>query len=264
MVNSEQVKNFKNTRNMNKKDVKLFTVPNIITLLNILSGFISIVFAFKGDLVISAYFIGLAAIFDFFDGFAARLLKSFSQIGKELDSLADVISFGLAPAIILYHLFNQALSLEEVNTSLNVNNLIYKILPYLSVIIVAFSALRLAKFNIDDRQTSSFMGLPTPANAIFIASLPVVLSFYTSSIISELILNKYFLIFLTIILSYLLIAEIPMFSLKFSNFSFKENKIRFMFIGISVILLVSLRIIAIPIIILIYILLSITYNIFSN
>src|ERR1700740_2323055 len=140
-------------------------LPNAITCANLFSGCIGIVFCFKENLIYAAYAIFLAAIFDFFDGLASRVLQSFSGIGKDLDSLADMVSFGVLPSVIIYELFLQAPQIEHVSTYLN----------YIAFLIPVFSALRLAKFNIDERQTEIFIGLPTPANAILIASLPLIL-----------------------------------------------------------------------------------------
>lgn len=230
-------------------------IPNFITLLNLLSGCIAIVFIFENQLATASYLIGLAAFFDFMDGFFARILKSQSPIGKDLDSLADVVSFGLVPGLIMYKLIGYSIGIS-INTG------IITLVPYIAFLIPLFSALRLAKFNNDERQTDIFIGLPTPANALLIASFPLIL-FQQSTLvgidilsIQSLFLSKVFLIAITIFLSYLLIAEIPLLSLKFKTFNWKENKIRFLFLGISSLLLILLYFSAIPIIILLYILLS--------
>lgn len=230
-------------------------IPNFITLLNLLSGCIAIVFIFENQLTIAAYLIGLAAVFDFLDGFFARLLKAQSPIGKDLDSLADVVSFGLVPGMILFKLLGYSIGIST-------NTGITAFIPFIAFLIPLFSALRLAKFNNDKRQTEVFMGLPTPANAILIASFPLILIQQSTLIgidilsIQSLFLSTVFLIAITIFLSYLLVAEIPLLSLKFKTFGWEENKIRFTFLGISGILLILLYYSAIPLIILIYILLS--------
>jgi CDP-diacylglycerol---serine O-phosphatidyltransferase len=194
-------------------------IPNFITCLNIFSGCIAIYFAFQANYAAAFIAILLAAVFDFMDGFAARILKAFSPMGKELDSLADVVSFGVAPGAIVFSVLSEA----------NINDW----LPFIGFIIPAFSALRLAKFNIDERQTSSFIGLPTPANAIFWAGL--VFS-YTDLLVS----NPFVLVILTIIFSLLLVSEIPMFSLKFKNASWSSNKIQYLFLlGCAIILAIS-------------------------
>ncbi len=231
-------------------------IPNIITLLNLISGSISIVLALEGNLTAAAWFIGIAALFDFFDGFSARMLHVSSEIGKELDSLADVISFGLAPGMILYILLSNSASCPEVIISGR------NIVPFIAFLIPALSAYRLAKFNLDKRQTESFIGLPTPANALMIASFPLILS-QTATLagigtgfFATAISNSWFLIFFILIFSYLLIAELPLMSLKFKTFKWNDNKVRYSFLIISAILLISLFYTAIPLIILIYIFIS--------
>ena len=195
--------------------------------------------------------IGIAAIFDFLDGMIARLLKVKSELGKQLDSLSDLISFGMLPGIILFYLLNNIFS--------EADNFI-KFVPYVAFLIPLFSALRLAKFNIDDRQTESFIGLPTPANAIFIGSIPLILVQQNESIINNLLSNPGFLIILILLLSFLLVAPLPLFSMKFKDLKWKNNSIRYIFIILSVILFPILLFVSIPIIILLYVLLSIINN----
>ena len=218
-------------------------IPNFITSLNLFSGCIAVYLAFQGNF--QGVFIAIlaSAVFDFFDGFAARLLKAYSPMGKELDSLADVVSFGVAPGAIVFSL------LYKAN--------IHEWLPYLGFIIPVFSALRLAKFNIDERQTSSFIGLPTPANAIFWAGL-------VFSYADFLVSNVWLLIALTLVFSYLLVAEIPMFALKFNNYSFKNNKIQYLFLFVTIILLTIFQLNAFAPIIGWYILLSVGLSLTKN
>lgn len=188
-------------------------IPNFITGLNLFSGCLSLVFAFDGELEKAFYLMVLAAVFDFFDGFAARLLNAKSDIGKELDSLADVVSFGVAPAAIMFVFFK--------NTVSDCSNL--SLLPFIAFIIPVFSAFRLAKFNLDTRQTESFLGLPTPANALFIGSfvfLPNVFNIAHHPITLSLII---------IIMSLLLLTELPMFSLKIKSLKPKDNIERYIF-----------------------------------
>ena len=191
-------------------------IPNFLTLLNLLSGCIAVVFAFE-DIIISSYLVGVAAIFDFLDGFTARLLKAKSSIGKDLDSLADMVSFGVVPGVILFRLIESSVMNE------NYDNYFLNFAPFIAFAVTLFSALRLAKFNNDERQTDIFLGLPTPANAILIASFPLILIQKTIpagcniSTFQALFHNAAFLIATTIILSWLLISEIPMISLKFKN-----------------------------------------------
>ncbi|MEA5005946.1 MAG: CDP-diacylglycerol--serine O-phosphatidyltransferase [Rikenellaceae bacterium] len=186
-------------------------IPNSITSLNLLSGTIAVIYGFKGEAEIAVYLIIAAALFDFMDGFMARLLKSYSPMGKELDSLADLISFGLAPAILLFHRF------EIAHGAI--------ILTFTPLAIVIASALRLAKFNIDTRQTENFIGMPTPANAILISML-IHFSSYNDTF-NPFLDTKYFLPILSIVLSVLLICNIPMFSLKFKTLKWKGNEMRF-------------------------------------
>jgi CDP-diacylglycerol--serine O-phosphatidyltransferase len=227
-----------------KKRVKKH-LPNAITCANLFSGCVGIVFAFQGDLITASYALFLAAIFDFFDGFAARVLKSFSGIGKDLDSLADVVSFGVLPSVILYQLFLQATKIAHVT-------------PYLGLcafLITVFSALRLAKFNTDTRQAEIFIGLPTPANAILIASLPLIIDQYSS--LARFILNPYGLTVFVLIMCALLVAELPLMSLKFKNKDFNKNIYRYLLLLFSAILILFFKFVAVPVVIFIYITLSI-------
>lgn len=219
-------------------------IPNFITCLNLLSGCIGITEAFKGNLVNAAILIIAGAIFDFFDGFIARLVKASSPIGKDLDSLADVITFGLLPGVILFNLL------------LANDNLPFGI-KYIPLIVPVFSALRLAKFNNDPRQTGSFIGVPTPANALLIGSLPLILRFNSDLNLDSIIFNPYFIISLSVIMSLLLVSEIPLFALKFKTFSWKDNQIIYIFLLISLILLLLIKVAAIPLIVILYVILSV-------
>ena len=240
------------------------SIPHTITLLNLFCGCLSIVSAFKGNPEAAGFFIIAASFFDFFDGFAARMLHCKSELGKQLDSLADMISFGLAPAVIIFGLLNTSVNMPSI-TFRGINPL-----PYLGFLIAVFSALRLAKFNIDERQTDSFIGLPTPANAILIASLPLILWNYSASnsetaiLIRSIINNFYILSLLSVILSCLLIAELPLMSLKFKTYSWNENKIRYSFLIVSLISVFILFYVAIPFIIIFYIFLSVVNNYFIS
>ncbi len=230
-------------------------IPNILTLFNLLSGCIAIIFSFE-DIILTSYFVGIAVIFDFLDGFTARLLNAKSNIGKDLDSLADVVSFGVVPGIILYRL----IELSVMND--NYEGYLLTFIPFIAFLVPLFSALRLAKFNNDERQTEIFIGLPTPANAILIASFPLIL--IQNSTLAGINLESYhflfqnifFLVFITLFLSYLLIAELPLLSLKFKTFNWKDNIIKYIFLGISLIALILFYYSAIPIIIILYILIS--------
>ena len=220
-------------------------LPNFITCLNLFSGCVGIVYAFKGELIIAGYAIFLAAVFDFFDGFIARLIKAYSDIGKELDSLADVVSFGVLPSVIIYQLFLQSPQVGTVSPYLNMS----------AFLIAIFSALRLAKFNVDVRQAENFIGLPTPANAALIASLPMILAqdnwFFTSYI-----LNPFFLFIFTLGMSILLVTEIPLISLKFKTLNWNDNLFRYILVISALVLVIIFKFAAVPIIVFIYILLS--------
>ncbi|MCK5823144.1 MAG: CDP-diacylglycerol--serine O-phosphatidyltransferase [Bacteroidales bacterium] len=234
-------------------------IPNFITSLNLFSGSIASVLAFEGYLTYAAAFIVLASIFDFFDGMSARLLKVSSPMGKELDSLSDLVSFGFAPSVILYSLLKQ---IVFPNIQMDLSNIQFsQILILLSPFLIAvFSGLRLAKFNVDERQTSSFIGLPTPANALLIVSLPIILSCSNYDYMHSLILNVYVLIPLIFIQSYLLVAEFPMFSFKFKNLKFNDNKIRYIFLISTIVLFVIFKFAAIPLTIFTYIIFSAVNN----
>ncbi len=237
-------------------------VPNIITLFNLFFGCIAVIFAVGGNLELAALFVGLGIFFDFFDGFAARALNAQSELGLQLDSLADMVTSGVAPGIIMYQLLSQVFGkpfyvvpnswgFEQTFASFD--------LSYISLIglfVTLASAYRLAKFNIDTRQTTSFIGLPTPANTLLIMSLPLILKFQSDPWIVAILLNKWFLISLTFISCYLLNAEIPLFALKFKTWGFAENKVRYIFLLCTILLIVVLKFMAIPCIILLYVLMS--------
>ena len=217
-------------------------IPNFITCLNLLSGCIAVWYAFNGNYEGAFIAILLSAVFDFLDGFAARLLKAYSALGKELDSLADMVSFGMAPGAIVFSLFS------DMNIS--------AWLPYLGFIITIFSALRLGKFNIDDRQTSSFIGLPTPASAILWAGLAFSYSDW-------LIMNIWVLVGSTLVFSYLLVAGIPMFGLKLKSLAWNENRIQYIFLFGSILILAALQFDAFAPIIGWYIILSVINTLLS-
>lgn len=213
-------------------------IPNALTCANLLSGCIGIVFAFNDRLDIAAYAVLISGIFDFFDGNLARLLNVKSPIGKELDSLADMVSFGLLPGVVMFKLLEQSHGTFEY-------------LPFLGFLITIFSGLRLAKFNIDTRQTEDFIGLNTPMNTLFIVSLP-----FIQRENPELIGNTLLLVCLTILTSWLLISEIRLFSLKFGTIGWADNKIKFVFLIISAVLIAFLKFAAIPFVLILYILSS--------
>ncbi len=253
-------------------------IPNFITCLNLFCGCLAVVAAFHEQLIWSSYLIGAAAVFDFFDGLAARLLKAYSPIGADLDSLADIVSFGLAPGVILFQMIT--ISLGAYSIPLFERPIEILALASSGFLVTVFGAIRLAKFNIDDRQTTSFIGLPIPASAVFIASfIPIMVWEYhlniyhppTPEIIFYLdkmhytkfdastvliLFNPWFYISVSVINSILMVSEIPLFSLKFKNIKSKENIIRFLFILLSLWLLYEFELIGIPFIIILYVILS--------
>lgn len=250
-------------------------IPNTITLGNLFCGCLAIVKAFEGNLVWTAYLVGIALVLDFFDGFTARMLNVSSAIGKDLDSLADMVTFGVVPGVVIYFLIYNGLPWSDQTEVLNgaVDGTFqmeitkdikqWRYLPCVGFIVTIFSCIRLAKFNNDSRQSDSFIGLPTPANTMVICSIPLINHFQPElSSVGVFISNVWFLCFLSLIMSYLLIAEIPLFALKFKNFSLADNKIVYIFLLVAVTLILTMKFVAIPIVIILYILLSIVNNMF--
>ena len=237
-------------------------IPNLITLLNLFSGCIAVIFAVQGQLVMAAIFVALGIFFDFFDGLAARALKVKSELGLQLDSLADVVTSGVVPGIVMYQLLVRALPGDAgapADWSTGQDVLVWEFHSgaLFGLLITLASGYRLAKFNIDDRQLDSFIGLPTPANALLILSLPLILIFQPQPEIVAIILNEWFLIGLTLCSCFMLNAEIPLFALKFDSWGFAENKVRYFFLVFCLVLLFVFHFIAIPLIIVSYVLLSI-------
>jgi len=238
-------------------------IPNLITLLNVFCGSVAVVFAVLNQLELAAFFMFLGIIFDFFDGLAARILDVKSDLGLQLDSLADVITSGLVPGVVMFQLlgmsmsggWNSDLSSQAVDATFWVG-LKVQPLPFLGFLITLASAYRLAKFNLDENQKSSFIGLPTPANALLIVSLPLILLHQGNDFLNSLILNQWFLIGITLLSCYLLNSKIELFALKFKNWSFKDNALRYIFIVVSLVLLITMQFLAVPFIIAFYILSS--------
>lgn len=247
-------------------------IPNLLTLGNLFCGCLALIHVFEGELVMATWLVGGSLVLDFFDGFTARMLKVSSAIGKDLDSLADMVTFGVVPGMMMYKLIAYVLldhileppapsgwTIYPAATAATANSY----LPYIGLIITVFSCIRLAKFNNDTRQSDSFIGLPTPANTMVICSLPLILRFQPElGPVVSLINNVWFLGLLSFIMSLLLVAEIPLFALKFKNFSWANNKLVYVFLAISVLLILGLGFLAVPLVILLYILLSIVNNIF--
>jgi CDP-diacylglycerol--serine O-phosphatidyltransferase len=225
-------------------------IPNIITLLNLFCGCIALVFAAEKNFEMAFYFVCLGIFLDFFDGFFARLFKVSSPLGLQLDSLADMVTSGVVPGFIMFFL----LSNSQYNWSYGA------FLPYLGFIITLGSCYRLANFNIDTRQTDSFIGLPTPANTLFIMSLPLVLKYSDSLFVVDVLTNPWVLLVITLCSAFILNAEIPLFSLKIKKINFKDNALQVVFLSLSVLLLVFFRYLAIPMVIIAYVLLSVVNN----
>jgi len=222
---------------------------------------VAITLVLEGKLVNASLFIFLAALFDFMDGTAARLLDARSELGKQLDSLADIVSFGVAPGVIMFMLLS-----EGCEGSCNILERLY-ITPYFALLIPVCSAFRLAKFNIDLRQEEHFIGMPTPANAIFFASIPLVLFYqtYRFSLIpldffTDFFTNTRVLAILTVLFSYLLISDFRMFSMKFRQMKWKGNQVRYIFLILAAIYLILFAVCAIPLIILTYFILSLFFQ----
>lgn len=222
-------------------------VPNTITCFNLVSGCAACVAALEGNLFLAAMFVILAAVFDFLDGFAARLMHAYSPIGKELDSLADVVSFGVAPGMVVFWLLSDVAPLLPFGSAAVV-------VPYWAFVIPAFSALRLAKFNIDDRQTTSFIGLPVPAHALFWvgAAYSVLPVLYTNPLLFTVLICV-----LALVTSLLLVSEIPMFALKITSLKWKGNELRYMLVVCAVVFVAAFGFLGLSGTILLYIVLSI-------
>ncbi|GJH40733.1 phosphatidylserine synthase [Capnocytophaga sp. HP1101] len=225
-------------------------IPNLITLGNLFCGTVAIVFAVRGALDWAALFVALGIFLDFFDGFFARLLHVKSDMGLQLDSLADMVTAGVVPGIVMFQLLSNSTYVNENTTTW------VAYLPYAGFLITLASAYRLANFNIDTRQTSGFIGLPTPANTMFILSLPLILQYQSTELLDSLLHNTWVLLAITLLSAYLLNAEIALFALKFTDYSFKNNTLKYIFLALCIVLLVGVKIIAIPLIILLYIILS--------
>lgn len=258
--------------------LRMFNIPNLFTAGNLLSGILSIFLALSGQLELACYFIYFAAILDFFDGFLARKLNVMSELGKQLDSLADMVTFGVAPGVLVMVIlmvqtqgglqfieeipFEEAVFIKTQGFLISLANGFAEMnwMVFAGLIIPFFSLFRLAKFNIDTRQSESFIGLPTPANTIFFTSFPLLMAKYYDqggNAILEFILTPWVLIIIVLVMSLLLIAELPLFSLKFKHFRWKGNEIKFVFLGSSLVLILLLLAWSIPIIVTLYLILSV-------
>ncbi|MGB3605720.1 MAG: CDP-alcohol phosphatidyltransferase family protein [Psychroserpens sp.] len=241
-------------------------IPNLITLLNLFCGCIAAIFAVHSNFVAAAAFVFLGIFFDFFDGLLARKLNVQSELGLQLDSLADMVTSGLVPGIVMFKLISLSSNAPEMITpddwsaDFSLKNLSIAPLALIGLFVTLASAYRLAKFNLDDEQQTYFKGLPTPANALLILSLPLIIEFQNSNFVSALILNQWFLIGFTILSCYLLNSSVKLLALKFKDYSLVNNKFRYVLMLSTIILLIVFQFLAIPLVIIVYILLSLLDN----
>ena len=238
-------------------------IPNMITSMNLLCGCLAVVAVLDDHIVLAAILAISGAIFDFFDGFAARLLKVSSPIGKELDSLADMVTFGLVPGLIVLRYLANNLGLE----SFAMESFIHHPVLLIAFMIPVFSALRLAKFNVDDRQQYGFRGVPTPASALWFISIPLILNYMPYHLgwsgENAFVSNGY-LIGSTVIISLLMVSDIPLLAMKFKNYGWKDNEAKYIFLISSVLLLIILQVLAIPAILSLYLVISIVSNLINK
>lgn len=234
-------------------------IPNVITLLNLLSGLVALVYAFDDNLQMAFFWVCLGIFFDFWDGFAARVLKVSSPLGVQLDSLADMVTSGVVPGVVMYQMLAHIQENYEQYTITD-DTFYMKLVPFIGFVITLGSCMRLAKFNIDTRQTDSFIGLPTPANALFILSIPLIMNNTETEFVFNLFSNPYVLVVISLFSAFIMNAELSLFSLKTKNKNLSDNKLTLLFLGICALLLLFLKYEAIPLIIGFYILLSVILN----
>ncbi|MBR5812677.1 MAG: CDP-alcohol phosphatidyltransferase family protein [Alistipes sp.] len=233
--------------------IRLFTIPNMLTLGNLLCGTgAAIALLTQHDYKLAFYLVVASAVCDFFDGFAARLLKQSSPLGVQLDSLADMVSFGVVPAVAMYCLYGDMPQLSGMSES------VASVLGFVTLIIAAFSALRLAKFNIDDTQHTEFCGLPTPANGIFCLSVAMLAA------AGNFVVPKEIVIAISVVMATMLISPVRMFALKFKGFGWKGNELRYSFIAVSAVLIAAFTKYAAAGIILLYIVISTVRHIVNS
>ena len=232
-------------------------IPNIVTLGNLFCGTLATIYAVGGHFEMTALFVVLGIFLDFFDGFFARVLKVSGELGKQLDSLADMVTSGVVPGIVLFVLLGNN---QQIPYEIDSESKFSMGLPLLGLLITLSACYRLAKFNLDTRQSESFIGLPTPAMSLFIVSLPLVQMHSDIDFVKDLIGNNYFLIGITILFSFLMNSEFHLFSLKFKNYGIKENLFKYILILFSIILLITIEYLAVPVIIISYVILSMLKN----
>ena len=238
-------------------------IPNIITLCNLAIGVLAVWMALENQVLFASWLILLGAVLDFLDGFMARILKASSQLGKQLDSFADLISFGMAPSAVVYKLMEYSIRGDIFYGGIQDTSLPERLLLFSPILLVLFAALRLAEFNMDEN-SPGFRGMPTPAPAIYFAGASIFLVHNLGTDLAGFLLRPGVILVNILVFSILMVSSIPMFSLKFQNFQWTGNQIRYLFLAISGILLIILQEIALPVIILIYIILSITLSLFRN
>ncbi len=254
----------------NKSQYMKKYIPNALTLLNLFCGSIAVIFVVNNNFVAAAVFVFFGIFFDFFDGFFARKFNVQGELGVQLDSLADMVTSGVVPGIVMFKLLTLVIDKPEVtlvgewNAVLHFGGGSHSIIPFFGLCITLASAFRLAKFNIDEDQQSYFKGLPTPANTLLIISLPMIMEFQNSDIMNAIILNTYVLLALTALSCYLLNSNIKLFALKFKEWGFKANASRYIFIMLCIIFLIILQFAAIPLIILLYVMMSLLDNLTSK
>lgn len=229
-------------------------IPNILTLGNLLCGTIATIYAIYEDFNSAAVFVLIGILLDFFDGFVARLLKVSGDLGKQLDSLADMVTSGVVPGLIMFQLINANSEISSINNEFLLNGSLF------GLVLTLGACYRLAKFNLDTRQSDSFIGLPTPAMCLFVISLPLIQENSNLYVVENLLESNYFLIGITLLLTFLMNAEISLFSLKFKEYSFAKNYIKYVFIIVSILMIIGLQYISIPLIILLYVLVSVLQN----
>lgn len=229
-------------------------IPNILTLGNLLCGTIATIYAIYEDFNSAAVFVLIGILLDFFDGFVARLLKVSGDLGKQLDSLADMVTSGVVPGLIMFQLINANSEISSINNEFLLNGSLF------GLVLTLGACYRLAKFNLDTRQSDSFIGLPTPAMCLFVISLPLIQENSNLHVVENLLESNYFLIGITLLLTFLMNAEISLFSLKFKEYSFAKNYIKYVFIIVSILMIIGLQYISIPLIILLYVIISLLQN----
>lgn len=236
-------------------------IPNLFSLGNLFSGTLAILFAVHGKFELVAIFVSVGIFLDFFDGFFSRILRVSSDLGKQIDSLADVVTSGVVPGIVMFNLLeNNQIRVLDLKNEFEITSY----MSFLGLMLTLGACYRLAKFNIDARQSESFIGLPAPAMSLLVVFLPLVQTHTEVVFLKEIISNSYFLVGVTLILSYLMNAELSFFSLKFTNFSFKDHGFKYLLILLSIILVLIYKQLAIPIIIIIYIILSMIKNLIQR